>query len=135
MLSVLCLLKNVVFCWFREAFMWLCTVYAVMNEFMQINFSIKLIDKFYRSVTVNHHNARNKLNFVQFCNTASLQEGVENMGFKLYNKAPSSIKNGNFKLCKQELKSLLLSHSLYSVDKFLQFWEKLAGLRLFISHF
>lgn len=46
MLSILCLLKNVVFCWIREEFVWLCAVYAVMNEFMQIYFNVKLINSF-----------------------------------------------------------------------------------------
>jgi len=46
------------------------------------------------------------------------------MRIKLYNKVPESIKTKkkekNFKLLKKELKSLLLSQSLSSVDEFLQ---------------
>jgi len=44
------------------------------------------------------------------------------MGIKLYNQVPQSIKNSdNLKLFKEELKSLLLSHSFYSVDEFFSF--------------
>jgi len=61
---------------------------------MQINFSIKLVDSFDRNITIHGHSSRNKLNFhVQFCVTVLFQEGVINMGIKLYNKAPYSIKN------------------------------------------
>jgi hypothetical protein len=59
LLSILCLLKNVVFCWIREEFVLLCAVYAVMNEFMQINFSIKLIDSFDRHQPIHGHSTRN----------------------------------------------------------------------------
>ena len=41
-----------------------------MNEFIEINFSIKLIDSFDRNVTIHGHSTRSKLNFyVQFCIT------------------------------------------------------------------
>jgi hypothetical protein len=44
------------------------------------------------------------------------------MGIKLYNQVPESIKKfDNFKFFKEELKSLLLSRSFYSVDKFFIF--------------
>jgi hypothetical protein len=62
---------------------------------------------------------------VQFCSVVSFPKSVVNIGIKLHNKLPDNVKKlGNFKLLKKELKSLLLSHSLYSVDKFLQFWVK-----------
>jgi len=55
-------------------------------------------------------------------NTVLFQKSVVNMGIKLYNQMPESIKKfDNFKLFKEELKSLLLSHSFYSVDKFFIF--------------
>jgi hypothetical protein len=44
------------------------------------------------------------------------------MGIKLYNQVPKSTENSDiFKLFKEELKSLLLSHSFYSVDEFFSF--------------
>ena len=58
------------------------------------------------------------------CNSVTVlfQKSVVNMGIKLYSKVPKSIKKSeNFKLFKKELKSLLLTNSFYSVDKFLQF--------------
>ena len=77
---------------------------------------------------------RSKLNFhVEFCNTVLYQESVVNMGIKLYNKVPESIKKlDNFKLFEKELKSLLLSHFFYSVDRFLQFLLKLV-CKVFLS--
>jgi len=43
------------------------------------------------------------------------------MGIELYNEMSEVIKKmENFKLFKKELKSLLLIHSFYPVDKFLQ---------------
>jgi len=66
------------------------------------------------------------------------------MGIKLYNKVPDSVKKlDNFKIFKKELKSLLLSHFFYSVDRFLQFSLKLIykvflqrhHINIMISHY
>ena len=74
-------------------------------------------------VSIQSHNTQSKLTFhVELCNTVLFQNSVVNMGIKLYNKVPESIKKlDNFKLFKEKLKSLLLSHSFYSVDQFLKF--------------
>ena len=73
--------------------------------------------------SINGHNTRSKLNFhVEFCNTVLFQKSVVNMGIKLYNKMPESFKKkDDFQLFNKGIKSLLLSHSCYSVDDFLQF--------------
>jgi len=79
-------------------------------------------------------NARCKLNsHVQFCDTDLFQKSVVNMGIKLHNKVPESVKKlDNFKIFKKELKSLLLSHFFYLVDRVLQFSLKLV-CKVFLS--
>ena len=47
------------------------------------------------------------------------KRSVINMGIKLYNKLPGYIKQtDSYKTLKEELKSLLLLHSFYSVEEF-----------------
>jgi hypothetical protein len=59
---------------------------------------------------------------VEFYNTVLFQKSVVNVGIKLYIQVPESIKKfDNFKLFKEELKSLLLSHFFYSVYEFFSF--------------
>ena len=64
---------------------------------------------------IHGHNTRSKLKFhVEFCNTVLFQKSVVNMGLKLYNKMPESLKKkDNFQLFNKGIKSLLLSHSFY----------------------
>jgi hypothetical protein len=58
---------------------------------------------------------------VQFCSVVSFKKKRGKYGDQ-NNKLPDGIKKlGIFKLLKKELNSLLLSHSCYSADKFLQF--------------
>ena len=86
-----------------------------------------------QNLTIHGHNTKSKLNFhVQFCNTVLFQESVVNISTKLYNKVPEYKKRETFKLFKKELKSVLLSHFLYSADEFLQFWVKLI-CKVFLS--
>ena len=57
---------------------------------------------------------------IQVHKTDLYKRSVINMGTKLYNKLPSYIKGiDSYKTFKRELKSLLLMHSLYSVEEFL----------------
>ena len=76
-----------------------------------------------RNVSIDGYNMRNKLNFhVEFCSTILFQKSAINVVIKLYNTMPESIKKlDKSKPFKKELKSLLLSHSFYSIDEFLQF--------------
>jgi hypothetical protein len=51
---------------------------------------------------------------MEVCNTILFQKGVVNMGTKLYNQVPECIKIfDNFKLFKEELKSLLFSWQVF----------------------
>jgi len=60
----------------------------VLGLNFHVNNEIKVL-----SACINGHNRRSKLNFrVEFCNTFLYQESVVNMGIKLYNKVPESIK-------------------------------------------
>lgn len=74
-----------------------------MNEFMQVNFRIKLIDSFGRNIIMHGQSTSSKLNFhVQFAIQFYFREGVVNMGIKQYNRAPDSVKKfDNFKLYKK----------------------------------
>jgi len=59
---------------------------------------------------------------VEFLNKVLFQKSVVNMGTNLYNQVPESIKKfDNFKIVKEELKSLILNHSFYSVHEFFSF--------------
>jgi hypothetical protein len=79
-----------------------------------------------QNLSTHSHKMRSKLNLhVQFCNTALLQRSVVNMGSNFVTKCQKVQKIEDFKLFKQELESLLLSHSFCLVGEFLQFWVKL----------
>ena len=70
---------------------------------------------------------------MEFWSTLLFQKSVVNMEINLYNKEPESLKKlDNFKLFKKDLKSLLLSHSFYSFDEFMQFSFKLV-CKIFLS--
>ena len=56
---------------------------------------------------------------IQSYNTGLYNRSIINMGTKLYNKLPGYIKEiDSYKTFKNELKSLLLLHSFYSVEEF-----------------
>ena len=65
------------------------------------------------------HNTRRKMDIHnQSYNTDLYKRSVINMGTKLYNKLPGYIKEtDSYKTFKEELKSLLLLHSFYSVQE------------------
>ena len=45
---------------------------------------------------------------MEFCNTVLFKKSVVDMGIKLYNKVPESIKKlANSEICRRELKSLI----------------------------
>jgi len=70
---------------------------------------------------IHAYNTRRKMDIhIQLHKTDLYKRSVINMGTKLYNKLPSYIKGiDSYKTFKRELKSLLLMHSLYSVEEFL----------------
>ena len=56
---------------------------------------------------------------IQSHNTDLYKRSVINMGTELYNKLPGYTKEiDSFKTFKKEMKSLLLLHSIYSVEEF-----------------
>ena len=62
-------------------------------------------------------------NHIQLHKTDLYKRSVVIMGTKLYNKLPSYIKGiDRYKTFKRGLKSLLLMHSIYSVEEFLTLW-------------
>jgi hypothetical protein len=71
-------------------------MFRISHQFHKI--IILLILKRYKgnlkqNVTIHSQNTTSKLNFhVQFCKTVLLKKSVVNMGIKLYNKVPESIK-------------------------------------------
>ena len=73
-----------------------------------------------QDIYLHGHNTRSKLNFdVEFYNTVLFRKSVVTMGIKLYNQIPESIKKfDDFKLFKEKLKSLLLSHSFVQLTRF-----------------
>jgi hypothetical protein len=69
----------------------------------------------------NHvHNTRRKMDIrIQSYNTDLYKRSVIHMGTILYNTLPGYIKErDSYQTSKQELKSLLLLHSFYSVEEF-----------------
>ena len=70
---------------------------------------------------IHAYNTRRKMDIhIQLHKTDLYKRSVINMGTKLYNKLPSYIKGiDSYKTFKRELKSLLLMHSIYSVEEFL----------------
>ena len=72
------------------------SMFRISHQFHKI--LILLILKRYKgnlkqNITIHGHNTRSKLNLhVQFCNTVLFQKSLVNMGYKLYNNVPESIK-------------------------------------------
>jgi hypothetical protein len=76
-----------------------------------------------QNVHIHNHKMQRKLDLhVQYCNTVLFRKSVVNMGIRMYNKVPDHIKiRDNFKSFKTELKSLLLQHTFYLVNEFMEF--------------
>jgi uncharacterized protein (DUF2126 family) len=56
---------------------------------------------------------------VKRCNTEMCRKSVINMGTKIYNKLPGSIKEiEKYNTFKRELKKFLLLHSFYYIEEF-----------------
>ena len=68
---------------------------------------------------IHTYNTRGKMDIhIQSHNTDLYERSVVNMGNKLYNKLPGYIKEiDSYKTFKKEMKSLLLLHSLHSVEE------------------
>jgi len=57
---------------------------------------------------------------IQFCRTTLLKNSSANMGIKLYNKLPNTIKRlGKIQEFKRRLKYFLLQHIFCSVDEYM----------------
>jgi hypothetical protein len=63
---------------------------------------------------------KNKL-FIQACNTAVYQNSVINKAIRLHNKLLERIRTlKNFRCFKKEVKLMLISNTIYSIDEFVK---------------
>lgn len=88
-----------------------------------IKFVVKNLNKFVKTSDVHMYNTRNRSDLHLPLNRLKLsQKGAYFSGIKLFNKLPNDLKElsqKNAKKFKIILKSLLLSHTFYTVDEFL----------------
>ena len=70
---------------------------------------------------IHDHCTRQKLDLhTQFCRTTLLKNSGANVGIKLYNKLPNTIKRlDKIQEFKRRLKYFLLQHTFYSVDEYM----------------
>jgi hypothetical protein len=70
---------------------------------------------------IHAHCTRQKLDLhTQFCRTTLLKNSSTNVGIKLYNKLPNTIKRlTKIQEFKRRLKYFLLQHTIYSVDEYM----------------
>jgi len=75
--------------------------------------------KYYREI--HDHCTRQKSDLhTEFCRTALFKNNSANMGIKLYNKLPNTIKKlDKMQEFKRRLKYLLMQHTFYSVDEYM----------------
>jgi hypothetical protein len=71
------------------------------------------------------YNARGETSYHKFgCNTSQYQRNVTNMGIKLYNYLPYSLKIlKSVKIFRNEVKRILLENSFYTVQEFCSWKE------------
>jgi len=68
---------------------------------------------------IRTHNTRGKMDIhIQLCSTDLFKRSVINIGTKLHNKLPGSMKGIDSNKTKKELKSFLLPHTFHSVEEF-----------------
>jgi hypothetical protein len=72
---------------------------------------------------VHDHYTCQKLNVqTQFCRTTLFKNSSANVGIKLYNKLPNTIKRlDKIQELKKRLSYFLLQHIFYSVDEYMSF--------------
>lgn len=77
---------------------------------------------FISNIEIHFHNTRQKSDLHhERLNTKICQKGPMNMGVKLYNKLPASIKKiVNMSSFKTEIKAYLLDHCFYSIEDYIQ---------------
>jgi hypothetical protein len=73
-----------------------------------------------QNIAVYNQNTRQKLNlYVQFCRTNVTKNGVINMGIKLYNKIPNTIREvRKMRQFKTVFRSYLVQHVFYLVEEY-----------------
>jgi len=70
---------------------------------------------------IHDHNTRSNINLcIKPCNTNLYKKNVINMGIRLFDKVPNTIKKvEDYKPYKRKLKSFPTEYAFYSLDKFL----------------
>ena len=81
----------------------------------------KILPIFRKNYQVHQHNTRRKLDIhVKTQKTDLYKKSVINMGTRVYNNLPKSLREINdYKVFKKELKIFLLFQSFYSVEEFI----------------
>jgi hypothetical protein len=74
-----------------------------------------------QNLEVHDHNTRKKLDLhTRHCYTVLYQKSVVNMGIKLFNRLPITIKQlDNYKNFKREVKTFLVHNAFYTIEEFL----------------
>jgi len=70
---------------------------------------------------IHDHSTRHKSDFhTQYCSTTLFKNSYENVGIKLFNKLPNTIKKvGKPQEFKRRLQKYLMQHVFYSVDEYM----------------
>ena len=94
---------------------WLQFILDVLYSYKKYHMNIKCNCHVYKYDTGGSHDLH-----VSGCMTYLYQNGVFNMGIKLYNKMPEKSRLHSLSNFKKELKSVLLPNSFYTLEEYLQ---------------